>query len=319
MYITDFRTPDELKKTTVRALEATGVEIIEVGFLKNAAADSDSAIYGSVGEMDGFIAPKSAGTLYAAIVMDFEELPPIAPRTERSVDCLRFAFFKKDADRILGIVPEIKEKGYHVMLQPMRTSDYSRDEICALIGRANELLPFSFAMVDSFGNMLPHDVSELCDLYSEHIDPSIRIGFHFHNNSQLAFANAIETLGRDWSHEIILDASVFGMGRGAGNLPVELICGYLNDTLGKRYDVDAIYDLYEARYSVIFDQTPWGYSHKHLISARHNVNPYYATYLASAYGVSARELNELFSTLGDDEKAAFRKAVADGLVKGRCG
>jgi 4-hydroxy 2-oxovalerate aldolase len=315
MYVTGFRTSDAIKAPVVRALDSAGIDIIECGFLKRGAGGGDSAIYGSPAELAPYICPKKPGTLYAAIVMSFDEAPDFPERDRDGLDCIRIAFFKRDADEGLALAERVKSKGYDVLLQPMRTGDYSDGEIRALLGKANSLMPFGLAIVDSNGNMMPDEMARYANIYRECLDEGIYAGFHFHNNSQLAFANAIGAIDIMQGRRLVIDCSIFGMGRGAGNLPTELIAAYLNRH-GGRYDVNAVFDTYELYLSETFKTTPWGYSQRHLVSAMRNANPYFATFMTEMYGLSARELDKALSSLSEDEKISFRPELAEKAIRG---
>jgi 4-hydroxy 2-oxovalerate aldolase len=134
---------------------------------------------------------------------------------------------------------------------------------------------------------------------------------------QLAFANMITVLSQIDDHRaIILDASVCGMGRGAGNLCIELAIDYLNQHLNGNYDSAPIYDIFDKYLQKVWKETPWGYSLKHYISSKYNCNPYYATYFAKEYHLNDRSIEHLISQMSDDEKVSFHKDVADRLANG---
>lgn len=310
MYITDFVTDDGIKKPTVQALEAAGIEIIEVGFLQNIPQAANSAVYESLDAMDEYIAPKKANVIYSAIMMLPAEVPVIE-RKDSMIDAIRIAFRKEDISHAFELAAEAGAKGYLVMLQPVVTGTYSHDELLNLIDLVNGAQPYSFAVVDSHGNMLPHDANKIADLYQANLDSRIRIGFHFHNNMQQAFANVLSLLNRKWEHDLVIDCSIFGMGRGAGNLPVELAADYLNREFGKNYNLLPLFEAFEAHYSDIYKRTPWGYSLRHLASAVNDVNPFNATYLNETHGLCASDLMRLFTGLADEEKARFIKAKLD--------
>lgn len=98
---------------------------------------------------------------------------------------------------------------------------YSDIELLRLVEKINALRPYAFYIVDTLGSMYRNEVSHRFYLIDENMDPQIRLGFHGHNNMQLAFSNA-QVLGKiQTKRTLILDSSVYGMGRGAGNLPTD--------------------------------------------------------------------------------------------------
>jgi 4-hydroxy 2-oxovalerate aldolase len=318
MYVTNFVTDDAIKCPTIDALARAGVAIIECGFLGAKETEANSAIYASPYDFAPYILPKRPDVLYAAICMslsdiDIEHFPE---RTPESLDGIRIAFFKWDLDEAVTLAAQVKAKGYEVIMQPMRTSDYAEGDIDKMIGKMNELAPYGLAIVDSTGNMTPGGSIAVLDRYEDSLDKTIRIGFHFHNNYQLAFANALAMLGKvKPDREYILDASIFGMGRGAGNLPIELIMNYLNSIHDSSYDTHAIYDVYDRHYKPIHEKTPWGYALRYLIAATYDVNVYYAGYLFDKYGFDDLTIEEIIRQIPAENKASVNFELADTLAR----
>ena len=106
-----------------------------------------------------------------------------------------------------------------MFLQPVGTAFYSDLELLRLVEQVDRLHPFAFYIVDTLGSMLPNQVTRQFHLIDENLDSGVKVGFHGHNNLQLAFSNAQVLMGIQSKRDLILDSSVFGMGRGAGNLP----------------------------------------------------------------------------------------------------
>ena len=319
MNVTDFFTEDRIKRKIVVGLESTGVDIIECGFLVIGDQKENCAKYTAVENISPFIQPKRPDVQYAAIIQLFDGAAPhISPRDNTTVDIIRIAAMKRGMPDALRLVDDIRSKGYDVMLQPSRTSDYSEKELRELIRMANNMDLYGFAIVDTFGNMLPRDVLTMVALYEEHLDKSIKIGFHFHNNMQLAFANAISLLESMKSeHSIIIDGSIFGMGSGAGNLPIELMMQYLNTNYDKEYDIELIFELYETYLQDIFKVTHWGYQPRNFITAVCNAQPYYGVYLETKYGFNSKHLNAALLGMTEEERARFSMAQADEMGKSR--
>ena len=114
---------------------------------------------------------------------------------------------------------------------------YSDEEFLTLIKAANELKPYAFYIVDSFGMMNGRDLIRLFYMLEHNLDDSIKIGFHSHNNMQLAFSNAQQLVSIQTNREIIIDSTIYGMGRGAGNLNSELFIEYLNGISNSNYNI----------------------------------------------------------------------------------
>ena len=106
-----------------------------------------------------------------------------------------------------------------------------------MLERINKLEPYAFYIVDTLGVMYEKDLIRQVFLVDNNLKPSISLGYHSHNNFQLAFSNAQALSQYNTKRNIIIDCSANGMGRGAGNLCSELFMDYLNRTFSKNYDV----------------------------------------------------------------------------------
>ena len=113
------------------------------------------------------------------------------------------------------------------------------------------------------------------------------IGFHGHNNLQMGLANTIKAIevGVD-----SVDATILGMGRGAGNLNTELIARYYNQLLGEKYDIDLIISLISKYIMPIFHTKKWGYSPYLFLTGMKHYHPNYACYLLDEIPVPLEKL-----------------------------
>jgi 4-hydroxy 2-oxovalerate aldolase len=317
--VTDYNTEDRIKHPTIKALEDAGIDIIECGFLKLNSPKNDSSRYSSAEELTPYITPKKPGVMYVAMFGSYEEysIDTLPERTGEMIDGIRLCTDKQNLEKAFKACKQIENRGYKVILQPINTVDYSEDDILRLIEGINKVEPNGAGIVDTKGNMMPQKASSLCEIYDKNLDKNIALGFHFHNNMQLAFGNAIAILNKiGTEREYRLDSSIFGMGRAAGNLSTELIINYLNSNFGCRYDENPVIAVYEKYYADIFNHTPWGYNIKHYFTAKYSVNPYYATLLSKKLPVSLNELSYLISLIPDEFKnrpnfTLVEKIIAD--------
>ena len=183
----------------------------------------------------------------AMIAIGEKELDPLKlePYRGTGIEGIRLTFHKKEISQAVSWAQILMEKGYRVFMQPVGTVFYSDMELLQLVERINELSPYAFYIVDTLGSMYRNDVSHRFYVIDKNMKPGIHIGFHGHNNLQLAFSNA-QILGKiQTKRTLILDASVYGMGRGAGNLPTELITQYINRNIASRYDVSMVMGIYD--------------------------------------------------------------------------
>ena len=242
-------------------LEAGGVEIVECGFLTSRPRDEDCSLYGGPEAILPLLPQREPRAMFVAMIaMGEKELSPqqLPPCSPGGISGVRLTFRREDAERAFCWAAAILDKGYQVFFQPVGTAFYSDMELLRLVERVNRLRPFAFYMVDTLGSMYPGQVTRQFHLIHENMDPAIRLGFHGHNNLQLAFSNAQVLLGIQAKRQLILDSSVYGMGRGAGNLPTELITRYINQNIQSRYNVGMVMDIYDEYIAPLRREYQWG-------------------------------------------------------------
>lgn len=227
-------------------LKLAGVDIIECGWLKNAPHNSDCVFYN-----------QPNGITDCAFMFDYGKFD--IDKLERGENnIIRIAFYKKDLDKISFAAEAVKNKGYKVFLQASNTIEYDEKELEHLCRRANFIGVDAVYIVDSFGSMFPEDLDRILPVYDEIVDKNIQIGFHSHNNIQLSMGLSIKfinTLERD----IVVDASLGGLGRGGGNTQTEILLEYLNRH-GGGYKTEYIQEGIKKYIEPIYKDYSWGYS-----------------------------------------------------------
>jgi|SRR3989344_2674229 len=185
---------------------------------------------------------------------------------------IRIAAYPHEAEIAVQLVEELYSKGYEVFLQLMAWSEWTEKELKVVKKwkKKNILTTVSFA--DSFGSFIPSDITKhFKKLKSLGFK---RIGFHAHNNLQMAFANALQAIREGAT---IIDGSIYGLGRGAGNLPIEILLSYLQREGNTKYNVVPYLDVIERFYLKLHAELNWGYSLKTLLSGGRNIHPYYVS------------------------------------------
>lgn len=192
---------------------------------------------------------------------------------------------------------------------------YTDDLFLKLIHMVNEQLPDVEAMyiVDSFGEMREKDVRRFLYLLDTNLDEHIKIGFHGHNNLQLAYANAMSVIAFGGRHELIIDSSILGMGKGAGNLNTELLMDYANRAMGKSYEIQPIFYAMDQVIDIIRNDYRWGYSAEYFITSAEHCTPTYARYYKETYNLSVGQIYELVHKIEPIKKKSFDKNYAKHL------
>jgi 4-hydroxy 2-oxovalerate aldolase len=150
---------------------------------------------------------------------------------------------------------------------------------------------------------------------NQHLLPEICIGYHSHNNFQLAYSNCLEVAEiHDLSkRSLLLDSSVFGMGKGAGNSPTELLAMSLNDNFNKHYDLTQILEAIDINITEIFRQTPWGYSMKYFIAASNDCHPNYVSFLLDKQTLSVKSVDEILHCIAPSKKLLYDQSHIETL------
>ena len=141
----------------------------------------------------------------------------------------------------------------------MVSLSYTDEEFLEMLKIVNTLEPYSFYIVDSFGMMKGKDLTRLFYMVEHNLKENIWIGFHSHNNLQLAYSNAQQLISVQTNRNIIIDSAIMGMGRGAGNLNTELFLGYLNENAEKNYDIKPLLTIVDKILTPFYERNYWGY------------------------------------------------------------
>ena len=302
------------QKITNGLVEAN-VEIIECGFITNKVIyDPNVTKFNTVAEIAKIIPKNREGKIFVAMMnygeYNIDDLPEC---DGSSIDGIRVAYHKKNRYEALELCEKIKDKGYLVFIQAMVSLIYTDEEFLDTIRRVNEFKPYAFYIVDSFGMMKGKDLTRLFYMVEHNLDPDIWIGFHSHNNMQLAYSNAQTLTMVQTNRNLIIDSSIYGMGRGAGNLNTELFVEYLNDNAGKEYNLKPILTLIDEILNEFYQRNYWGYSLPNYISASHNAHPNYAGYLDDKKTLTFEDMNNIFDMMDDDKKVSYNKTYIEEL------
>lgn len=302
-------------KKIINGLVEADVEIVECGFITNKVSyDSNVTKFTNFEQISAVIPSKREGKIFVAMMNYGEyDVNDIPAYDGTSIDGIRVAFHKKNMNEAIELCKAIKDKGYMVFVQAMVSLSYTDEEFLSLIKSVNEFEPYAFYIVDSFGMMKGKDLTRLFYMIEHNLKENIWIGFHSHNNMQLAYSNAQSLTTIQTSRNLIIDSSIFGMGRGAGNLNTELFLEYLNDNADKNYKLKPILNLIDCIINEFYQKNYWGYSLPNYISAAHNAHPNYAGYLDDKKTLTIEAMNEIFDMMDEEKKTSYDKKYIEDL------
>lgn len=309
---------EEVKHSTIESLGNSNVDIIEIGTMGPSVDDkSKFAIYQNVEELSKYLPEKrNPNALYAGLYIgpdtDVNEIPDWNPSL---VEGIRVILRYSELQKSLDYCAALSAKGYKVFVQPMLTMRYTDAELDMVIQAANKMKAYACYFVDSYGYMQPQDVKRLFDYYDARLDKDTKIGFHAHNNMNLAFSNVQNFLNIDSHRDVIIDSCATGMGQGAGNLQTELIIPYLNENYGKNYDYDSVLDICDVLDNEMIPDDLWGYSVARLLPAVYKTAYKYGLMMRNKYHLSFRQMNKILREMPDANRMRFTPQDLESILE----
>ena len=315
-YVNNWEFDTQTARAIMRGLYQSGVRYIEIGILGSNATPGKQTKFNGFSEMEPLLEGREPDCRYA-VVFTQENAGSFAfpPRGEKTPDCIRLAYFRATWREALEKGAELKALGYEVFLQAMATFMYTENELNEMLDAVNAAAPAAFYMVDSFSTMYPAEVVKMRTQILSHLSPEIAFGFHAHNNIQMAYANAQEFLRCAEKRPLFIDGSIFGMGRGGGNVPTELLMEHLNRTCGASYDIAAVLRLYQTYLEPIYRQYGWGYTVPYYLTAAKHINSAYGWYFTSHGITDADELSWALDQVPAELRYALKPAVANEIIE----
>lgn len=303
--------------STVTNLTDAGINYVEMGYLTSITSAVGGTQFVGVKEMSEFLPENRKNSIYLAMadcsLYDIEELEY---RSNQTIDCIRVVFYKRQIEQAFRFCKGVVSKGYGLIIQPMVTVDYSVEEFEALIRKFSAEYPlYSVAVVDSFGCMDRKQVKQYVNVLDSLLQKDIRIGFHGHNNMNMAMQNALAFIEVSADREIIIDGTVNGIGRGAGNLCTEVMADYCNMNMGADYVVDSIINVMSDVTEPISREKRWGYTPYYMLTARHKAHPNFANFLKEKHDVSVKEFCEILEMIPKDMLTRCTKPIVEELYQ----
>lgn len=316
--VNNFNFGQSYMERILSAQEQSGVDIIEMGYIdeKNGTCQGRTQWNSIESISNTLLLKKKQGISYVAM-MDYGKfnVDNIPNRFEGSIDGLRIAFHKKDMYNMVPVCKAIINKGYQVYIQPMITLRYSDAELLGLINLVNTELKNAsgFYIVDTFGEMRPNDMARVINLVDHNLLPTIPMGFHSHNNIQMSYSNACAMLQFPTNRELMIDASIMGMGKGAGNLNTELLLDHLNVYYGKNYKLNPLLEVIDKVINQLHSEFYWGYAPEYYLSSAYHCTPSYASYFYNKHQLPINQVAELLGMIEEHKKISFDNKYAEEI------
>ncbi len=237
-YVNDWDFGFQKSKIIVDLLNKAKIDYIELGFLTNDQKTSAKTLFNSFDEIKSYI-PQNVNKekLFAMIKFGKFDIKKVPNKINSPIEGIRFIFKKKYLSSALECCKALKDKGYKLFINPTYVNQYSNSEIIELINEVNKISPYGFSIVDSMGVLREEALLSLYNIIDNNLRKETAICFHSHNNLQLSFLNAQCLMKICSKRELIIDSTVFVMGRVAGNLRSELLVKYINDNYNGKLDI----------------------------------------------------------------------------------
>ena len=249
---------DHFVRETYRALSEAGIDYMEIGYKNSRKLFSEKEFGKWKFCDDDHIRKVTEGiksNTKISVMVDVGrvDIGDIKPKKDSPVDMIRVASYVKEVDKAISLVNHFADKGYETTVNIMAISKALDSELNEAFHQLEkECKAKVIYIVDSFGSLYQETIEFLVKK-AKSIITSKEIGMHAHNNQQLAFGNTIEAIIHSANY---LDATVFGLGRAAGNCPLELLIGFLKNP---KFDIRPILDLISKEFVPLSKQLEWGY------------------------------------------------------------
>lgn len=287
-----------------QGLTNANIDVVELGFLRsNCEYKGDSTFFTELDQLKKFIPEKRGNTMYVAFsdygkeygMWDFSQ---IKPREKDGIDGFRVGFRKKDLKNAIDTFKTVKENGYILFIQGVESLSYSDLEMLQAVEIINEIHPYSFGIVDTYGAMYKDDVLRFFSLLDHNLDDDIAIDFHSHNNMQLSFSFAQEVVEASRGvRPIIIDTTLEGLGKGTGNLNTELMVDFLNRKKYYTYDEDEILDIIDEYIEWIKKDHTWEYQIPYFMAGIYSSHANNIIYLQDKHRLGTKDIKNILTMI----------------------
>jgi 4-hydroxy 2-oxovalerate aldolase len=316
-YITDGEFPEQTIRDIIATLIDARLDFVEVGYLNNTKPYlGNSTHFDSIARIAEYLPADRKGAMLLAMVdVDQFGLGDFTPFDGKSVDGIRIVFYKHQISKALKYAERVNELGYKLFMQPMVTIDYSMAEYAALCHELVKLNPLGISIVDSFGYMTPADFRRYFKILDNLAPEHVIIGFHSHQNMNLALPVAVDVFEYLTGRRLVVDCSLLGMGRGAGNLQTELAANYYNNNFIPKYDVPQLLRLVNDHIMPIKEKKTWGYSPYYFLTAYNRCHPNYAAFVLEKHQISLTDFADYLKTIPPEMKTKCRRPYVEELYQ----
>jgi 4-hydroxy 2-oxovalerate aldolase len=317
-YLTNYHFGEATIRHIIERLTQANIDVIECGFLQNQPFIQGKTLFNQARQVRPYL-PLDHQTSQYVLLADLSryDIHQLDPYDGHSIHGIRACFFKHEAHLIEAFARVILDQGYQLYIQPVDILAYQPDELKRLLDTVNRLDADVFSIVDTFGAMQLVELQSLFHIIDQHLHAHIAVGFHSHNNQQLSFGltQFLHLLCAQRRH-LIIDSTLYGMGRGAGNTPTELVAAFLNQHGEHLYDIPALLHLIDTHILPLRAHTSWGYALEHFVAGVHATHVNTIQYLQQQHQLSPATLYQLLPTLDVHARKTYQyTAMSDTVAR----
>lgn len=306
-YLLNKNTDPTIVKGLIQGMVEAGIDFVETGFLQD-QTNGETIVYHNSEDIVKYLPKERNCTNYLGFCDNSRySLKNLDEYSGQSFKWLRISFAKHEIEESLDFCIGAMEKGYLVQFNPMDTISYSDAERIDLIEKVNKVKPASFSIVDTFGAMYLDDLIRIFKQVDSLLDKEIKIGLHSHDNLGLscALAEQMVMLSEQTGRDVIIDGSLFGMGRGAGNARTELLADFLNKKCGKSYNVQLLLETIDKYITPLLKDIHWGYDLPMFICGTKHAHVDNVYHLEKKYNCTANEMYEVIEKLTPQQRTRY--------------
>lgn len=316
-YVNNWNFGFDAARSIINHLTKAKLDVIEVGFLRNVDCyDANITVCNRIEELNKLLPDNPGNSIYSAMAMRSNyDINKLTPYNGKGIEMIRITAHDYDIEDGMDFAREVKAKGYKLSINPINIMGYSDERILWIIDQVNQIQPYQFSIVDTFGSMKRRDLDRIVAIVDNNLDRNIRVALHLHENMSLSCCLAQAFIDKHLNRPVAVDGSLMGMGRIPGNLPIELIADYCNDYAYKSYDIDYMMDAIQEFIAPIKGQPEWGYTPAYFLSAKFNLHRNYAEHYLKKGDLTIRDINHILSQFDVRKKTAYDAIYADGLYE----
>lgn len=301
-------------KSVVQRLVDSCVDIVEVGFLWDSPNDGDTARYKSIADVKRVLPRDKRGSMFS-LMADFIDLDGLEP-CDGTIDIIRLSFKRHRLEWGLSTARTLMDKGYKVYINPVNCNVYTDEQYIEVLKKVNDLHPYGFSIVDTFGVLRKRDLTRLYGIVESHLDSDIVVGLHLHENLGLAYSLAQHFLEiRRPTRRVSVDGSLLGMGRDPGNLCTEQIMDHMIAEYGASYRTEPVLDAIDDFIAPLKREHRWGYGIPYMLSAKYGLHRTYAEYLMDKKRLDTKGIQRILSSIDRSEAELFNEEYVEGLYR----